>query len=144
MLIQLPPRLQLDGVRAARFFTLLRSLYPGLAACEPRHASWFSAQGQALLGEFRLARVAADPSRIASSGDPGGWDGFRYYRLHGSPRMYYSAYSKEFLQAVAAELDRQQSPAWCIFDNTAGGAAIPDALALMRMLEPRPDGHPDR
>ncbi|HEU4708487.1 MAG TPA: DUF72 domain-containing protein [Methylophilaceae bacterium] len=135
LLIQLPPRLQLDIVVAKDFFALLRASYDGLAACEPRHASWFSAEGQALLQDFKVARVAADPSPIALAADPGGWEGFRYYRLHGSPKMYYSAYTPAFLQEIAAHLSQPQSPAWCIFDNTTLGAAIPDALTLIRLLE---------
>jgi len=140
LLIQLPPKLELNTAVVADFFTLLRGSYEGLAACEPRHASWFSAEGEALLREFKIARVAADPApraltEVAAVSQPGGWDGFRYYRLHGSPKMYYSAYSQEFVQEIAAQLNQQKSPAWCIFDNTTLGAAIPNALDLKRMLE---------
>jgi uncharacterized protein YecE (DUF72 family) len=50
--------------------------------------------------------------------------------------MYYSPYSKEFLQAVAARLREvpRNAAAWCIFDNTAAGAALPNALELLEML----------
>jgi uncharacterized protein YecE (DUF72 family) len=140
LLIQLPPKLQLDIPAANNFFTLLRSLHAGLVACEPRHASWFTQEAEALLCEFKVARVAADPPPKAltgnpSVGQPGGWDGFRYYRLHGSPRIYYSAYSTEFLQALAAQLTSDKKPTWCIFDNTTLGEAMPNALTLKRMLE---------
>lgn len=141
LLIQLPPKLQLDTRAVADFFTLLRSLYSGLVACEPRHGSWFTAEGEALLQEFKVARVAADPAPRALAGNPlvgqpGGWDGFRYYRLHGSPRIYYSPYTPAFLQDMARQLAGDMHPVWCIFDNTTLGAAIPNALDLMRMLEP--------
>ena len=56
-----------------------------------------------------------------------------YVRLHGSPRIYYSAYSDEYLRRVAEQLRGRD--AWCIFDNTAEGAALPDALALRSMLQ---------
>jgi hypothetical protein len=40
----------------------------------------------------RIARVAADPARIAGAGEPGGWNKLACHRWHGSPRIYYSAY----------------------------------------------------
>jgi len=39
-----------------------------------------------------------------------------YFRLHGSPRIYYSGYADAELQTLAPKL-RQGD--WCIFDNTA-------------------------
>jgi len=60
-----------------------------------------------------------------------------YYRLHGSPRMYYSDYEPERLEAVAERLRRPTAGGaerWCIFDNTTLGAATGNALALARRL----------
>jgi len=60
-----------------------------------------------------------------------------YLRLHGSPRMYYSAYPAPVLAALATrmrEAAAQGSEVWCIFDNTAAGAAAGDALQLQRLL----------
>ena len=85
-----------------------------------------------LLRELRIARVAADPPRAAKGGAPGGWKGFAYYRLHGSPRVYYSAYDTGRLDALATELATHRD-AWCIFDNTAGRAAVANALHLLRV-----------
>jgi uncharacterized protein YecE (DUF72 family) len=75
---------------ADRFFTDLREQGAGSIVCEPRHASWFTAEVESLLEEPRVARVAADPAPVPGAGAPGGWRGLAYYRLHGSPRMYYS------------------------------------------------------
>jgi uncharacterized protein YecE (DUF72 family) len=66
---------------------------------------------------------------------PGGWPGLAYYRLHGSPEMYASAYSKAYLGALAQHMSVLAAPAWCIFDNTALGAATTDALELLALLE---------
>ena len=60
-----------------------------------------------------------------------------YLRLHGSPRIYYSAYSPEYLRETGrrlAEAAARGAAAWCIFDNTAGGAAAGDALAVGRAV----------
>ena len=136
LLIQLPPSLAYEAATAAAFLAALRSRYAGFAAIEPRHASWL--QAEPLLLRERIARVAADPSPIPDGQEPAGWPGFRYYRLHGSPRIYYSSYDTGWLQQLAEclqEQRRQCIPTWCIFDNTASGAAVANALELQAMLE---------
>lgn len=133
ILVQLPPSLALDMPSALTFFTLLRQHYPGAAACEPRHASWFSMQGEHLLQDFRLARVAADPAKFPTAEAPGGDPGFSYYRLHGSPEIYYSSYPEAYLRQLANTLQAASGPAWCIFDNTARGAATANALDIMNL-----------
>jgi len=134
LLVQLPPSLAFDARLAGTFFTLLRERFAGAVACEPRHPSWFSADAGALLIGSRVARVAADPAIVPAAATPGGWRGLAYYRLHGSPEMYASAYSETYLDALAQQIS-PTAPAWCIFDNTALGAATTDALGLMARLE---------
>jgi uncharacterized protein YecE (DUF72 family) len=135
LLIQLPPSLQFDAAVAGAFLRGLRERFEGAVACEPRHASWFGEEAGALLVESRVARVAADPARVPEAGEPGGWPGLVYYRLHGSPRIYYSAYSEEYLDGVAARMRAADGgAAWCIFDNTASGAATANALDLLERL----------
>jgi uncharacterized protein YecE (DUF72 family) len=85
----------------------------------------------AFLAARRVARVAADPAVVPCAAEPGGWDGLRYFRLHGSPVTYRSPYPPEFLDRVAAQL---RPGDWCIFDNTASGAALPNALQLLARL----------
>jgi uncharacterized protein YecE (DUF72 family) len=133
ILLQVPPSLAFDGVAAQSFFSMFRELYDGPAVFEPRHVSWFGEEAESLFQEFRIARVAADPALVAEAARPSGWPGLIYFRLHGSPRRYYSAYSEDYLLRLAAEL-RQASasvPAWCIFDNTASGTALSNALDLI-------------
>jgi uncharacterized protein YecE (DUF72 family) len=134
LLVQLPPSFAYDAGRADAFFTLLRGRHPGLVACEPRHASWFAPDADAALRAFAVARVAADPAPVPPAAVPGGWDGFAYHRLHGSPRMYYSAYDDAALRALAQRLGAAAAPAWCVFDNTTLGAATANALDLLALL----------
>ena len=133
MLIQLPPSLAFDSRVAEAFFTMLRDRYPGLAALEPRHASWFTASVSTLLSDFEIARVAADPARVPEAAVPGGWAGLAYYRLHGSPRTYYSEYPDTFLRKLAASLTGPKT--WVIFDNTGMGFAAHNALTLKRLVK---------
>jgi uncharacterized protein YecE (DUF72 family) len=139
LLVQLAPSHAFDARVARRFFKSLRARFDRGLALEPRHASWFEPRVQDFLEEFEIARVAADPPRVGADAEPGGWGGLAYYRLHGSPRIYYSPYEPGRLDTLAARLDtlrRRRTPTWCIFDNTASGAAAGDALSLFGRLTP--------
>ncbi len=146
LLVQLPPSLRYDQVVAERFFADFRERFPGQIACEPRHESWFSDSAEALLETHLVTRVAADPAVVPQAALPGGWGGFRYTRLHGSPKIYYSAYSSGMLESGMLELVAQRvrdapehvAEHWCIFDNTALGEAMGQALELVRRLQERP------
>jgi uncharacterized protein YecE (DUF72 family) len=132
ILIQLPPSLEFDVALAKTFLGEFRRQFEGDAVIEPRHPSWFGCDAERLLFAHRLARVAADPARCPGAAAAGGWTGLRYWRLHGSPRMYYTPYGEERLRCMAAGLLPGD---WCIFDNTASGAAIHDALFLQNLAE---------
>lgn len=147
LLVQLPPSLELDMPIAANFFSMLsrrlqamlRVAQPVATAivCEPRHPSWFTRDGEELLASHGIARVAADPAPVPGAAQPGGSRDAIYYRLHGSPRIYYSAYDESFLTALAAALKQYALSGrrvWCLFDNTALGAAAPNALGLLRRV----------
>ncbi len=90
------------------------------------------------LAWVQVARVAADPAPAPRGAVPGGWDGLVYYRLHGSPRMYYSDYPDAYLDELARTLAAaaRSAPVWCIFDNTALGAATANALKVVERLVP--------
>ena len=138
LLVQLPPSLAFETRMAGRFFDLLRERYGGLVVCEPRHETWFSAVASSLLVSYRVARVAADPPPAPGAELPGGWTGVVYSRLHGSPRKYWSRYTAEYLQTLAGTLRAAQgsADAWCVFDNTASGAALENAWQLSTGIRP--------
>jgi len=51
--------------------------------------------------------------------------------------VYWSRYDDAWLTALAAqvaEAARGAAEVWCIFDNTASGAALPNALDLAERL----------
>lgn len=138
LLVQLPPSLVFNTKTVGTFFELMRSQFEGRVVCEPRHATWFTPEGNALLSGFHVTRVAADPALVPEAAEPGGWGGLVYYRLHGSPRIYYSAYPPNYLQSIAQKLSdmvTKGAEAWCIFDNTAEGAAIGDALTVLAHIQ---------
>ena len=140
VLVQLPPSLVFEARVAQAFFAMLRRRIPASIACEPRHASWFAPRVDALWRRHAIARVAADPAPHPEAAVPGGEGDWTYWRWHGSPRMYYSAYDDVRLDALAQAARAGASirrPAWCIFDNTAHGHAVEDALRLVERLRRR-------
>ena len=140
VLLQLPPKLSFDEGVAQEFFSTLRELHPGAVALEPRHASWFTASVDHLLRTFEIARVAADPPKGSElAARSGGWQGLRYWRLHGAPRTYYSDYDKPRLQTFMERLQllegsSPEEETWVIFDNTALGHATANAIWLENEL----------
>jgi len=145
LLVQLPPSLKWDSDVAAAFFRTLRNVTDADVCCEPRHPSWISGEANALFDDYRIARAIADPSPFPAVESPGPRKSLTYFRLHGSPRIYYSSYAPEYLEQLALKLEedlRRHLTCWCIFDNTAAGAAIRNALELLRGL-PLSSASPD-
>ena len=136
ILVQLPPSLAFEPTVADRFFGHMREVFGGAIVCEPRHQTWFDQPADRLLAAHRIARVVADPAPDPRASQPGGWQGVAYWRLHGSPQTYVSAYQDPALAALARTLRLSGArEAWCVFDNTARGAAAGNALRLQGLLE---------
>ena len=134
LLVQLPGRFEFDAAVAGRFFRQLRARHDGAVVCEPRHASWFTADATALLTTHRIARAAADPPKGHTTCEPGGWPGLVYFRLHGSPRTYFTPYEQPFLLAIAERAKEFDVPVWVMFDNTGSGAAFENATRMRDLL----------
>lgn len=140
VLVQLPPSFAYPGEAADVFFAGLGAVLGGPIACEPRHPTWFTPAADAMLARQRVARVAADPAPAAGAERSGGWGGLAYIRLHGSPRIYWSAYNDAAVSGHAGEaqaLAAAGAETWVIYDNTAAGAAAKDALTFASHLRPR-------
>jgi uncharacterized protein YecE (DUF72 family) len=136
VLMQLPPSMQFDAALAADFFALLKQAFGCMVACEARHPTWFSDEATQLLRDNAITRVIADPAKgqpgphVATTED-------MYVRLHGSPRVYYSSYEQHYIADLADEMIAHMAAGrtlWCIFDNTASGAATPNAVDLLGYL----------
>lgn len=134
VLAQLPPKFAFDAVLAERFVAAFDAIVGGSIVLEPRHPSWFDPAVDTMLAANCIARVAADPAPVPAAALPGGWRGLAYFRLHGSPKPYWSSYDAEALASWADKARAEAGETWVIFDNTASGAATPDALALQALL----------
>jgi uncharacterized protein YecE (DUF72 family) len=138
ILVQLPPSFAFEREIVVAFLSELRSRFTGQLVLEPRHETWFADKVERILVELQIARVAADPPRVPAAALPGGFEKIVYYRLHGSPRIYYSAYPQDYLEEISAALQNHAArgaTVWCIFDNTALGAATKDALSVKSLLQ---------
>lgn len=133
LLLQFPPNLQFNAESVKAFLSRAREVIGTTLMFEPRHATWFTEAAEDLLVQFGVTRAAADPARAAGAAEPGGDRQLTYFRLHGSPRIYYSAYDDAALAALTPALLDAPGKAWCIFDNTASGAAIADALRMRKL-----------
>lgn len=126
LLCQLPPSLVFDRDDMERALGAMRSSDSGPIVIEVRHKSWASEKAVALLEKYAIDRVLADPALVWAP------DGFRqpprYVRLHGQPKIYYSRYTEE---EIAAFSNLLAADSWCVFDNTASGAAIQNALTML-------------
>lgn len=135
LLCQLPPSLRFDADEVEKAFSTMRRIFSGALVIEPRHKSWASPAAHALLQEYAIDRVLADPAPVWPLSDfrepP------RYVRLHGTPKIYYSSYSDAEIGTFAKHLGAES---WCVFDNTASGAAIENALAMRDDVTDRQDG----
>ena len=82
------------------------------------------------------------PPPVPDATTPAGWPLVAYFRLHGSPRTYWSRYDEDAIAALAATIGRISTAAqvWCVFDNTASGAAIENAWELRErvIVDPQP------
>ena len=134
LLVQLPGRFEFEPSVVSSFFRMLRKRHDGDVVCEPRHPTWFTAAATAVLMKHRIARVAADPPKGHTTCEPGGYPGVVYFRLHGSPRTYFTPYEQPFLMAIAERVAEYDVPGWVVFDNTGSGAAFENAVRMRDLL----------
>jgi uncharacterized protein YecE (DUF72 family) len=133
ILVQTPAKQAFDRPAVESFLALLRARHSGPVVFEPRGPAWFEPEAEALFDAYRIGRVAADPPPLPAAAEPRPLDGLAYWRWHGSPRIYWSAYGAERLAALADRLG-ETAETWVVFDNTTSGAAAEDALALLERL----------
>ncbi|WP_415752036.1 DUF72 domain-containing protein [Mesorhizobium sp. B2-1-8] len=63
--------------------------------------------------------------------------GLAYFRWHGAPRVYYSDYDDESLDRFSRQMEEEAASGaevWGIFDNTAAGHALGNALKVDAMM----------
>jgi uncharacterized protein YecE (DUF72 family) len=71
----------------------------------PHKRATYERWATAVSADFRFSvkvpRFAADPPRAPGDGEPGGDTRLAHFRLHGSPKIYYSDYPEATLETLA-------------------------------------------
>lgn len=131
VLFQFPPRFRYEPERLQR---VLNQLDPGFDnVLEFRHPGWWREEVYTALRRRGVSFCGMSHPDLPD--EPVVTGPVAYYRFHGVPDLYRSAYSDQQLETFVARL--KASPgieqAWCYFNNDAAVAAIPDARALIRL-----------
>jgi uncharacterized protein YecE (DUF72 family) len=138
VLIQLPPSLRFNEVKATALYKLCKRKYAYYRfAMEVRHSSWLSDESIKLMKQYNMAFV------ISQSGT-----GFPYaelvtakhiyIRFHGPEALYASSYSEEQLKDFAAMFinrKKQGHSVFAFFNNDIFGYAVQNAKRLIELCE---------
>ncbi|MFN8622379.1 MAG: DUF72 domain-containing protein [Chloroflexota bacterium] len=131
LLLQLPPDLEAAPDRLA---ATLSAIPPGIqVAVEPRHASWWSDEVQAVLRAHGEALCWADRrGPVTPDWATTDWRYLRYHEGTGEPRPCYGADAfTRWLRRLAADAPAT-TDAWVYFNNDPNGCAIVDADRSVR------------
>ena len=125
----------MPSVVHAHFWTWCEQVYNGAMVCEPRHATWFSPAVASLLDQYEISRVAADPPPVAGQQRvPAGWP---RVRIFSAARIAANVLVDDMTRTTLRRWRRPcaalatAEEVWCVFDNTASGAAIENAWELL-------------
>lgn len=133
ILFQFPPSFAYSD---DRLWLIINTLSQGVKkAVEFRHAGWWQPEVYNALSKHHI--VFSGISHPSLPDDVIINDKTAYYRFHGVPRLYYSAYDELFIKAIADKLLKQKElkEVFIYFNNTATAAAIENANQLISFLE---------
>lgn len=131
VLFQLPPSFVFSKERLDAILSAVEPSFENVF--EFRHTSWWNSSVRKLLSSMGIS--------VSGISYPGLPDDvikdkrLAYYRFNGIPHLYHSPYSDEELKRIAAGIKKMKpEKAYIFFNNTAGVAAIKNALTLESMF----------
>ncbi|MCC8424725.1 DUF72 domain-containing protein [Mucilaginibacter sp. UR6-11] len=131
VLFQFPPRFHYDPERLARVLGQLDRGFENVL--EFRHPGWWCEEVYSALRSKQVSFCGMSHPELPD--EPIVTGPVAYYRFHGVPELYRSAYTESELATFAGRLKAipgvQQ--AWCYFNNDAAVAAIPNARTLLQL-----------
>jgi len=132
VLFQLPPDLVYTEEKMQQIIQALDSSF--LNAIECRHASWWNKKVYSTFKKNKICFCSHSypklPDDVIQSGDS------IYYRFHGVPKLYYSAYSKKFLKEIVDTIrETSAKTVFIYFNNTAAVGAIENAEYIKKLLK---------
>lgn len=127
VLFQLAPSMKYDEDLLAKMTSQMDILYQNVI--EFRHVSWWRKEVFAALKDANIVFSGVSYPGLIS--DAVADLSTCYYRFHGVPKLYYSAYDEHFLNVIASQIAGTETrEAYVYFNNTAAGAAIENAKYL--------------
>ncbi len=131
ILFQLPPSLTYNEGLLQAMISQMDIRYKNVI--EFRHISWWRKEVFAALQKAEI--VFCGVSYPGLINNPVTDLPISYYRFHGVPKLYHSAYEESFLQRIAQEIAGSiTKEAYLYFNNTASGAAIENAKFLQYLV----------
>lgn len=131
VLFQLPPSLEYNEGLLQNMLGQMDILYQNVI--EFRHISWWRSNVFAMLKEAMVVFCGVSYPGLLS--DAVTDLPTSYYRLHGVPKLYHSAYDEGFLNRTAKQIATGKTrEAFVYFNNTAAGAAIENAKYLQYIV----------
>lgn len=132
ILFQLPPSLRFDPEIMEQFLIRIEPTYH--TAIEVRNTTFLTGDFYSLINKYNCAFCWSDtggryPYKELITAD------FLYIRLHGSPVLYQSSYTEEFLKNFGQKIKDIGLDTFIYFDNDAGGHAPENALWLKHHIE---------
>ncbi|HEV7329712.1 MAG TPA: DUF72 domain-containing protein [Flavisolibacter sp.] len=131
VLFQLPPSMKYDEGLLQAMISQMHVTYQNVI--EFRHISWWRKEVFTALKKAQIIFCGVSYPGLIS-------DAIidlptSYYRFHGVPKLYYSAYEHSFIERIAAQFAGNETiEAYVYFNNTAEGAAIENARFLQYLV----------
>jgi uncharacterized protein YecE (DUF72 family) len=132
VLFQLPPKYAYTKERLELIVGSMRKEFKN--AIEFRDESWWLPEVFNSLKKEKIIFCGIDHPALPNN--PVITNKTVYYRFHGRPRLYYSAYKKNDLKIIADSLlaNNKVTEAYIFFNNTATQAAIKNAMSLKKYI----------
>ncbi len=135
VLFQLPPGLVYSEEKMQQVVQALDPHFPNVIEC--RHSSWWNKKVYRTFKKHHVCFCSHSypglPEDVVQTTE------LLYYRFHGRPKLYHSAYTKKQLQHVANEIvSTKANTSFIFFNNTAGTGAIKNAEYLKRFTMKSP------
>jgi uncharacterized protein YecE (DUF72 family) len=125
VLFQLPPKFSYSEENLEK---VLNHIHPAFTnVIEFRHESWWRQDVKEKLWLHHVVFCGVSypglPDEVILN------DATAYYRFHGVPKLYYSAYDEVFLRKIVGEINISEkiTSAFLFFNNTATNAALSNA-----------------
>jgi uncharacterized protein YecE (DUF72 family) len=136
ILFQLPPQYHFTEERLELLIRSIDNSFSNII--EFRHATWWQDHVKSVLADNNITFCGISHPKLPD--EPVVNTELVYYRFHGIPDIYYSAYPDKELKRVAETIRKNKiaKNIFIYFNNTATGAAIQNALAFEKMASGKP------